>query len=314
MEDLMKAIVWTGYGPPEVLQLREVEKPFPKDDEVLIKIRATTVTKGDCEQRALNLPLIYRIPMRAYMGLRRPKKITILGFDLAGEIESAGKDVKLFKEGDQVFATTGFVGMGTNAEYICLPEEPDDGAMALKPVNMSFEEAAAVPTGGLEALCHLRKVKIQRGQTVLINGAGGTIGTYAVQLAKYYGAEVTGVDSADKLDTMLSIGADHVIDYTREDFSRSGERYDVIFDVVGKVSSSRRRRSLKEDGSFVSAMSSRGVKVKNEDLIFLKDLIEEGKIRAVVDRCFPLEQIPEAHRYVELGKKKGNVVITVAER
>ncbi|NYT16149.1 MAG: NAD(P)-dependent alcohol dehydrogenase [Methanomassiliicoccales archaeon] len=310
----MKAIVWTGYGPPDVLQLMEVDKPFPKDDEVLIKIHATTVTKGDCEQRALELPLLYRIPMRAYMGLRRPKKITILGFDLAGEIESEGKDVKLFKEGDQVFATTGFVGMGTNAEYICLPEEPDDGAMALKPVNMSFEEAAAVPTGGLEALCHLRKVNIQRGQKVLINGAGGTIGTYAVQLAKYLGAEVTGVDDAEKLDTILSIGADHVVDYTKEDFSQSGERYDVIFDVVGKISSSRRRRSLKENGSFVSAMSSRGVKVKNEDLVFLKDLIEAGKIKAVIDRCYPLEQIPEAHRYVEKGLKKGNVVITMADR
>jgi NADPH:quinone reductase-like Zn-dependent oxidoreductase len=312
-ENHMKAIVWTKYGPPDVLQLREVEKPIPKENEVLIRIQATTVTAGDCEQRGLKLPILYRVPMRAYVGLRKPKRITILGFDLAGEIEAVGKEVKLFREGDQVFANTGFVGMGTYVEYKCLPEQPVDGAMALKPVNMTFEEAAAVPTGGLEALCHLRKVNIQRGQKVLINGAGGTIGTYAVQLAKYYGAEVTGVDSTDKLDTLLSIGADHVVDYTKENFTKSGETYDVIFDVVGKSSLSRCRRSLKKNGSYISARSSSGVKVKNEDLIFLKELIEAGKIRAVVDRCYTLEQIPEAHRYVEQGQKKGNVVITVAE-
>ena len=196
----MKAIVWTEYGPPEVLQLKEVETPTPRDKEVLIRIYATTVTAGDCEQRSLTLPILHRLLMRAYVGLKRPKRITILGMDVAGEIEAVGKDVKLLQAGDQVFAATGFVGMGANAEYICLPEEPEKGALALKPANMTYEEAAAVPVGGLEALHFLRQGNIQIGQKVLINGAGGTIGTFAVQLAKYFGAEVTGVDSTSKLD------------------------------------------------------------------------------------------------------------------
>ena len=334
----MRAVIWTKYGPPDVLQLQEVEKPAPKDNEVLIRIYATTVTAGDCEQRSLKLPFWQALPVRAYVGLKTPTRIMILGMELAGEIESAGKDVKLFKEGDQVFAATGFVGMGTNAEYICLPEKPEEGALVLKPANMSYEEAAAVPVGGLEALHFLRQGNIQSGQKVLINGAGGTIGLFAVQLAKYFGAEVTGVDSTRKLDMLRSIGADQVIDYTQEDFTKSGQSYDFILDVVSKSSFSDSIRSLKQNGRYLivnpglsqmvrgrwTSMISRlpgrqtGKKEifgaaypKSEDLIFLKELVEAGKIESVIDRCYPLEQIPEAHRYVETGHKKGNVVITV---
>ena len=232
----MKAIVWTEYGPPDVLQLQEVEKPTPKDNEVRIRIYATTVTSGDCEQRSLKLPILYRLPMRAAVGLRRPERITILGMELAGEIESVGSDSKRFRVGDQVFAATGFVGMGACAEYICLPEEPEAGALAIKPANMTYEQAAAIPVGGLEALGFLRQGKLQSGEKVLVNGAGGTIGPFAVQLAKYFGAEVTAVDSTGKLDMLRSIGADQVIDYTRTDFTTTGETYDFILDVVGKNS------------------------------------------------------------------------------
>ncbi|MHA1937042.1 MAG: NAD(P)-dependent alcohol dehydrogenase [Candidatus Thorarchaeota archaeon] len=329
----MKAIVWTEYGPPDVLQLKEVEKPIPKDSEVLIRIYATTVTAGDCEQRSLKLPIWYRLPMRAYVGFNRPERITILGMELAGEIESAGKAVKRFRQGDQVFAATGFVGQGSNAEYICLPEEPEDGALAIKPANMTYEEAAPVPVGGLEALHFLRQGNIHSGQKVLINGAGGTIGTFAVQLARCFGAEVTGVDSTGKLDMLRSIGADVVIDYTQEDFTKSGETYDVIFDVVGKSSFSRSIRSLKQNGTYLIANPGLLQKVrgrwtsrtsskkvifgaalpKTEDLVYLKELIEAGKIKSVIDRRYPLEQIPEAHRYVETGGKKGHVVITVEQ-
>jgi 2-desacetyl-2-hydroxyethyl bacteriochlorophyllide A dehydrogenase len=328
----MKAIVWTKYGPPEVLQLREVAKPAPKETEVLIRIHATTVTAGDCEMRSLKFPVWLSLPMRIYAGIKNPQRVTILGQELAGEIESVGKDVKLFKKGDKVFATTGF-GFGAYAEYKCLPEEPKMGALASKPVNMTYEEAAAVPTGGLEALHFLRKGNIQSGQKVLIIGAGGSIGTFAVQLARYFGAEVTGVDSSGKLDMLRSIGADQVIDYTQEDFTKNGETYDVIFDVVGKSSFSRSLRSLKQNGRYLlanpgltqmvrgpwtSMISSKKVlfgaaSQKTEDLIFLKELIEAGKIKPVIDRRYPLELTAEAHSYVETGEKTGNVVITVEQ-
>jgi NADPH:quinone reductase-like Zn-dependent oxidoreductase len=327
----MKAIVWTKYGSPDVLQLREVEKPTPKDNEVLIRIAATTVTAGDCEMRSLKFPILLSLPMRIWIGLRKPKGTTIPGTELAGEIEAVGKDVKLLREGDQVFGSAG-MSFGANAEYICLPEKPGEteGGVAIKPVNMTYEEAATVPFGGRDALHFLRKGNLQPGQKILINGAGGSIGTFAVQLAKYFGAEVTAVDSTEKLAMLRSIGADQVIDYTQEDFTERGQTYDVIFDVIGVISFSRSDKALKQNGTYLLAnpgsqmvrglwtrmTSSKKVIMETasgtiEDLVFLRELIEAGKIKSVIDRTYPLEQIADAHRYVETGHKKGNVVITV---
>ena len=322
-KEKMKAIVCTKYGPPDVLQLKEVEKPIPKDNEVLIKIHATTVTAGDCELRGLKFSFLMRLLMRLGLGIIRPRK-RILGQELAGEIESVGKEVKLFSESDQIFASTAF-RFGTYAEYVCLPSTY---VMAKKPTNMTYEEAAAVITGGINALYYLRSGNIQSGQKVLIRGASGTIGTFAIQLAKYYGAEVTGIGNPNSLEMMKSLGADKVFDYTKEDFTKMSETYDVIFDVIGKGSFSDFIRSLKENGIYLLAntgarkvrkLLKSGQKVilgrsliyKTEDLVFLRELIEAGKIKTAIGKRYSLEQIPEAHRYVEKGEKTGNVVITV---
>lgn len=328
----MKAIVWTDYGPPEVLKLQEVEKPAPKDNQVLVRVHAATVTAGDCEMRSLKFPLWLALPMRLYAGILRPSRIRIIGQEMAGEVEAVGKTVKRFKAGDPVFAALGF-GLGGYAEYCCLAEAGGEmgGALAIKPANMSYEEAAATPVGGLEALHFLRRAHIQPGERVLINGAGGSIGTFGLQIAQYLGAEVTAVDSKGKLEMLRLLGAERVIDYTMEEFTRSGEKFDVIFDVPGKSSFSGCIKALKENGRLLLsnpglidlargrwAAHGGGKRVitgtashRAEDLDYLRSLIEAGALQAVIDRRFPLDQIVEAHRYVETGQKKGNVVISV---
>ena len=325
----MKAILHTKFGSPDELQLKEVEKPVPKDNEVLIKVRATTVTSTDCNVRNFTfVPGVFQLPARLFMfGVFKPR-INILGIDLAGEIETVGKDVKRFKKGDQVFGTPGIV-FGAHAEYTCVPE---NGVLTTKSANMAWEEAASIFLGASTALFYLRDMgNIQAGHKILIYGASGAIGTYAVQLAKYFGAEVTGVCSTTNLELVKSLGANKVIDYKKEDYTKNGEAYGLILDTVGKTSFSACKKSLKQKGTYLPVVmdltelvqilwtSMRGgKKVKGgvagesvEDLIFFKELFEAGKLKPVIDRCYPLEQTAEAFRYVEKGHKKGNVVIVV---
>jgi NADPH:quinone reductase-like Zn-dependent oxidoreductase len=320
----LKAIVCTKYGPPEVLQLRDVKKPAPKDNEVLIRIHSTTVTSGDVWIRSSTYAPWFWLPARIMFGLIRPRK-PIPGNELAGEIEAVGKDVTRFRKGDQVFGIIYEVSFGgANAEYICLHEE----RAAIKPANMTFEEAATLPIGGLTALHLLRRGDIQSGQKVLIFGASGSVGTFAVQLASYFKAEVTGVCSTTNVEMVTSLGAEKVIDYTKEDFTKSGHTYDIIFDAVRKTSFLRCKSSLNPGGVYItvdwpllhalwtSIVGGKkvifGVARQNfEDLTFLKELVETGKLKSVIDRCYPLEQTADAHKYVEKGHKKGNVVLTI---
>lgn len=323
----MKAVVYTKYGPPDVLRLEEVETPTLRDDEVLIKVRATSVTAADYRMRGSNFPPLFWLPGRIIFGLRRPRK-KILGANLAGEVEAVGKNVGRFSEGDRVFGSSGS-RFGSYAEYVCLPEK---AAVVSMPDNVTYEEAAAIPFGSFTALFFLRdKGNIQSGQSVLIYGASGAVGTAAVQLAKYFGAQVTGVCSTENVELVSSLGADTVIDYTKKDFTEKDQKYDLIFETVGKSSVIRGMGSLKKDGIYLanvigpsvllqmlrtSVIGSKKVKggiasEKTEDLLFLKELVETGEMKPVVDRSYPLAQIVKAHRYVEKGHKKGNVVITV---
>jgi NADPH:quinone reductase-like Zn-dependent oxidoreductase len=304
-KEIMKAIVTTEYGgPPEGLQLKEVDKPVPADNEVLVKVHAATVTTGDVVLRSATFPLSL---VMGVMGIRRKK---VPGHEFAGQVEAVGSGVTRFKEGDQVFGTTTGLSVGANAEYVCLPEEWKSGVLALKPANVPYEEAAALPVGSMTALYLLKKANVQPGQNVLIVGASGSVGSYAVQLARHSGAAVTGVCGAANVDMVASLGADAVIDYTTQDFTQNGQTYDVIFDAVGKTSQSQCKDSLAEGGVFISVRSM--TKESTENLLYLKGLAEAGAIKPFIDRRYPLERVAEAHRYVETGRKRGNVIITVA--
>jgi NADPH:quinone reductase-like Zn-dependent oxidoreductase len=323
----MKAVVCTGYGPPEVLQLTEMEKPTPKDNEILVKVHATTVTAGDARIRGFSVPLLFWLPFRMQLGLMRPKD-PILGVEFAGQVQAVGKDVTTIKQGARVFGTPPWMKFGTYAEYLCVPE----GDMSTTiPANLSYEQAASVPFMALGALYFLREGNVQSGQKVLVYGASGSLGTNAVQLAKCFGAHVTGVCSTTNVEMVKSLGADRVIDYTKEDFATSGDTYDTVFEAVGKSSFSACIQSLKEDGVLLTANPGLSEMIQarwtertsnkkviggtahnsREDLLFIKELLEAGKLKPVIDRRYPLEQIVEAHRYVDTGHKKGSVVITV---
>jgi NADPH:quinone reductase-like Zn-dependent oxidoreductase len=322
----MKTIIYHQYGAPDVLQIEEVEKPTPKENEVLIKVFATTVTVADIRARSFTVPPSFWLPARIALGIRGPRKAT-LGMELAGEVESVGADVKRFKKGDRVFAAT-LLSFGAYAEYKCLPE---DAAIAIKPSNLTYEEAAALPIGARTALHYLRKANIQPGQKILVYGASGSVGTYAIQLAKHLGAEVTGVCSTKNLALVKSLGAEKVIDYTTDNFTDKYETYDVVFEAVDKSSFSDCISAVKEDGIYINvtppfpsasmlwAKMTSGKKImlgenapeKAEDLNFLTELVEAGELKPVIDRGYPMDQIVEAHRYVDKGHKKGNVVIIV---
>ena len=305
----MKAIVAQEFGSADVLQLREVAKPAPKNDEILVRVIATTVSAGDIRMRTLNVPLLFWLPARLTLGFTKPKN-PIYGMELAGDVEAVGKNVGRFKPGDAVFASTLAAKFGAYAEYKSLAA---DGLVLPKPHNMSYEEAAAVPVAGPAALRLVRKGDIQRGQKVLIYGASGSVGTYAVQLARHYGADVTGVSSAANVEMVKALGAGRVLDYTKEDFSAQLERYDVILDTVAKLPKSLVAQALAPNGRYES-IARLSTKQSLEELSTMKELIEAGAVRAVIDRCYPLEQTAEAHRYAETGHKKGNVIITVGTK
>jgi NADPH:quinone reductase-like Zn-dependent oxidoreductase len=309
----MKTVIYTRYGPPEVLRLEAVEKPAPRDREVLVKVHATTVTIGDTIMRSLKLPPVpgwQKLLSRLYLGIRKPKR-SVLGMELAGEVESVGKKVTRFKPGDAVLASTCAVNFGGYAEYKCLSE---NGVIALKPVHLTFEEAAALPGAGMTAWRCLQKGHILPGQKILIYGASGAVGTYAVQLAsRHFGADVTGVCSGANLDLVKSLGANQVFDYTREDFTQGGALYDVVFDAVGKLKPEQGKKALKTGGVYLNVLKDSGRGEKPEHLPVLLELVEAGKVRPAIDRVYPLSQIVEAHRYVEQGHKKGNVVISLGQ-
>jgi NADPH:quinone reductase-like Zn-dependent oxidoreductase len=313
-EQAMKAVVCTKYGPPEVLQLQEIPKPDPKENEVLIKVIATSVHRGDTRIRGLDIPgpRWQVLLARLILGVNKPRR-AILGMELAGIIESVGKNVTLFRVGDEVFASTMWSGFGGYAGYKCMPE---DGVLALKPANMTFEEAAVIPSGGITTLGILKMADIQPGQNVLIYGASGSVGTFAVQLAKNSGGEITGVCSTANLELVKSLGADHVIDYTQENFTQRNDTYDVVFDAVGMIPPDQAKKTLREAGTYLN-VDTDSDRINKKDVISLleelKELIEAGKLKAVIDRSYPLDQIVEAHRYVDRGHKKGNVVITVVQ-
>jgi NADPH:quinone reductase-like Zn-dependent oxidoreductase len=325
----MRAIVCTRYGQPDLLELRDLPKPVPKDDEVLVRIRATTVSAADCELRRFDFAPWIWLPIRLWFGVFRPRH-RVLGQELSGDVEAVGRDVTSFQVGDRVFATTGMT-LGAHAEYICLRAGSGPGTLATMPANVGYEEAAAIPYGGGEALSFLRRADIRAGQRVLVNGAGGSFGTYAVQLAKVLGAHVTAVDSAPKLEMLRSIGADRVIDYAAEDFTAGRDTYDVVFDVVRGTPSGRMVRRLADGGWLVMAnpgflqivrarWAARGSRRRvsfagggetSESLAYLRDLVESGRLRPIIDERFPLERMAEAHRRAESGAKQGNVVVTV---
>ncbi|MBD3196679.1 MAG: zinc-binding dehydrogenase [Candidatus Lokiarchaeota archaeon] len=326
----MKAMIWSEYGSPDVIKLQEIPKPIPKDNEILVKIHSTTVTSGDCEMRSMKTALFFRILMRLYTGLRKPKRIIMLGMELAGEIIEIGDEVNLFKKGDQIFAALSYENIGTYAEYKCIPQ---DSVIAIKPENMTYEEATTIPVGGLEAYHYIRQAEIQQGREMLINGAAGTIGIFALQLAKGLGAKVTAVDSTEKLVMLNSLGADRTIDYNKQDFTEDINRYDIILDIVGKRNPSESMRVLKDGGIYIvvspgifkslkarlhAKIQNKKVKFKTPsfkltDLLYLREKIEAGKLRTIIDKQFLLEDAPTAHRYVESGNKVGHVVLKIGD-
>jgi NADPH:quinone reductase-like Zn-dependent oxidoreductase len=311
-EKTMKAVVCTGYGPAEVLQVKDIEKPVPQESEILIKIMSTTCHIGDTRVRGFKVPFWQKIPFRLYLGVTRPKR-PVLGMELAGVVESVGRNVRRFKPGDKVFACTGFE-FGAHAQYRCMAENSDNikhGMVTRMPSNMTWEEAAAgVTTGGITALFGLRTGKIRDGQKVMVYGASGSVGTFAVQLAKYFGANVTGVCSTSNLEMVRSLGVDSLIDYFWDELSKCGTDYDLVFDAVDKLPSSQGKKLLKKDGKFVKVGTYEG-DIRPKDLDFLRDLVEEGELKTTIDRIYSLDEMVEAHKYVEKGHKKGHVVINI---